>query len=162
MGRHLKQPSGQTLRGPQVGPPWRAHWLLQSVGMVESLQGALALLGGTRAQRLRRADQQRLSRSLWRVGHAVSRTAPLSGVGGRGVVWDKLGRLELGWSGGGRGLAQGGLAGTERGRAGGVRRKVGRSSNGAGTELTGSRVLPGQTGRLGDLQGAGFQIVVNN
>lgn len=128
--------------------------------MVESLQRALALLGGVRAHRLRRADQQRLSRSRRGVGHAVSRTAPLSGVGGRGVVGDKLGRLELGWSGGGGGLAQGGLAGSQRGSAGGVRREVGRSSDAAGTQLTGSRVLPAQTGRLGDLQGVGFQTVL--
>lgn len=84
--------------------------------MVESLEQALpwdlALLGGVRAQRLRRADQQRLSWGLRRVGHAVRWTAPLCSVGGRGVVGDKLGRLELGYSGGGRRVAQGALAGS--------------------------------------------------
>lgn len=79
------------------------------------LPGYLALsanCGGVGPQGLGGADQQRpgLRRRLVLVRQAVSWSGPLCAVGGGGGVVDELGRLGLGWSGGGRGVAQGALA----------------------------------------------------
>lgn len=83
--------------------------------------------GGVRAQGLGGADQQRprLRLCLVLVRQAVSWSRPLCTVGGGRGVLDELGRLWLGWSGGGRGVAQGALADGQRGSGGGVCGEVG-------------------------------------
>lgn len=104
------------------------------------LPGNLALWGGIRAQGLGGADQQR-PRLCWRLvsgGQTMSRTRPLCAVGGGGGVVDELWRLGLGWSGGGRGVAQRALAGSHRGSSGGVCGEVGGASDAARTQLAGS------------------------
>lgn len=73
-------------------------------------------------------------------------TGPLSAVGSGGGVVDELGRLGLRWSGRGRRVAEGALAGSQRGSGGGVCWKVGGASDAAGTQLARSRELPAQTG----------------
>ena len=156
LGRDSIQPWSPALRGPQIGSSWVADRLLQRVGQMESLEwplpGNLALRGGVGAKGLGGADQQgpRLYRSLVRGRQAVSRTRPLCTVGGGGGVLDELGRLGLGWSGGGRGVAQGALAAGQRGSSG-VCGEVCRASDAAGTQLAGSRELPAQTRWLDDL-----------
>lgn len=118
------------LSGPQVGSSWVAHRLLHSVGSVESLERPLprdlslsANCGGVGSQGLGGAHEQRprLSRGLVR-----GWTGPLCAVCCGGVVGGELGGLR--WSGGGGRVAQGALAGGQRGSGGGVCGEVGGAS----------------------------------
>lgn len=65
----------------------------------------LALWRGVGAQGLGGTDQQRLCWCLVWGGQAVSRTRPLCTIGSSWGVVDELGKLGLGWSGGGRRVA---------------------------------------------------------
>lgn len=82
----------------------------------------------------------------------MSWSGPLCTEGSGGGVVDELGGLGLGWSRGGRGLAQGALAGSHRGSAGGICWEVGGSSDAARAQLAGSRVLPAQVGGMNNLE----------
>lgn len=108
-GRDLNRPRLWALRGPQVGSSRVTDWFLQGIGHMESLEWPLAwnlaLWRGVGAQGLGGTDQQRLCWCLVWGGQAVSRTRPLCTIGSSWGVVDELGKLGLGWSGGGRRVA---------------------------------------------------------